>query len=77
MQEDLVALLNDAYQNAADRETAVTLHLFGIKYADAIKEFGSASKLVKASVIPNSYTTEIHKGIKLRRYVTLRANAPI
>ncbi len=48
------------------------IHLFGIKYADEIKESGIAPKeIAKDADINESYGTEISKGMKLKKYVQI------
>lgn len=73
----LADILAHAYANGAEGETVVTLHLFGIKYAREIEAHGSLLELVKSSGIPESYQTEIRKGMNLARYVEIKGNAPI
>ena len=75
--DELPKKLSYAYSNAADKETAVTIHLFGIKYANEIAVFGSVKRLIELSGIPATYQTEISKGIKLSKFVSLNDNAPI
>lgn len=49
------------------------IHLFGIKYGKEIKESGSTFKEVaKAAKINDSYATEISKGAKLAKFVTVK-----
>jgi 5-methylcytosine-specific restriction protein B len=78
-QEDIVTLhqlgqkLNEMYFSADDGETAAMVHLFGIKYATEINELGAAMKsIAKAAGIRESYGTEISKGVKLAKYVTVK-----
>lgn len=65
--------LHEMYSGAGRGETAAMVHLFGIKYADEIKKSGESMKAIaKAADIPESYGTEIAKGVKLAQYVTIR-----
>ena len=69
---ELSAKLNQMYHNAQKGEKVSMIHLFGIKYADGIKESGIAPKeIAKDANINESYGTEIGKGMKLRKYVQI------
>ena len=70
--QELVDELREAYANAPKGNTACTIHLFGIKHGDALREFGSLAKLAKDAGVPESYAVEINKGINLSRYVTIK-----
>lgn len=59
------------YAKAETKEKAVSIHLFGIKYADQIREM-SAKEIVVGAGLPESYKTEIRKGINLTKYVEVR-----
>lgn len=64
--------LKEMYFGSKDGESVVMIHLFGIKYAAEIKELGaSASSIALAAGIQKSYGTEISKGIKLAKFVTV------
>tara|TARA_R110002051_G_scaffold205994_2_gene271798 strand:- start:850 stop:1074 length:225 start_codon:yes stop_codon:yes gene_type:complete len=66
----LAQALNKMYFGAKDKETAAMIHLFGIKYAEEIKACGESSKsIAKAAGIPESYGTEIRKGVNLAKHV--------
>ena len=75
--KNIIKILRDVYFNAAKKEKATTIHLFGIKYAEEIKEYGPLKDLVKAASISYTYQTEIRKGMNLSKYVELKDNAPI
>lgn len=65
--------LHEMYFGSDEGETAAMVHLFGIKYADEIKGSGASMKAIaKAAGINESYGTEIAKGVKLAKYVSLR-----
>jgi hypothetical protein len=67
---ELGDILRKMYTNAPDKEQATFIHLFGIKYGELIlKNNYSASEIVKASGINESYKTEVRKGINLSKYV--------
>lgn len=71
--EELGNILNEMYFNSPDKETVAMIHLFGIKYADKIKELGVSFKdIAKAAKINESYGTEISKGAKLSKYVIVK-----
>ncbi len=69
--------LRTMYNGAPQRETAVMVHLFGIKYAIQIRESGASPRdIVIAAGISESYGTEVNKGINLAKYVRVRESAP-
>jgi 5-methylcytosine-specific restriction protein B len=47
---------------------AVSIHLFGIRYAEQLSDL-SLEEVVKRAGLPTSYKTELRKGINLARYV--------
>ena len=62
--------LNSMYNNAPKGDSVAMIHLFGIKYANEIllNRF-SKKDIANAARIPESYGTEISKGVKLAKYV--------
>jgi 5-methylcytosine-specific restriction protein B len=73
--DELARKLVEMYENA-DGDKAAMVHLFGIRYADEIREAGcSATDIIKlaklqdGSYMLDSYKTEISKGINLAKYV--------
>lgn len=72
--DDLIKKLNEMYFNAKDKETAAMIHLFGIKYADFLREHGSLKKLAHDASIPVSYAIEINKGINLAKFVDIKSD---
>ena len=70
--EELAERLAKIYRSAERGETVAYIHLFAIKYAYEIDECGaSAGEIVRFSGIPESYGTEVGKGIRLARYVSV------
>ena len=68
--KELGEKLSDMYHNAPSGDKVAMIHLFGIKYADEINLSKISNKdiAIKAN-IPESYKTEISKGVKLAKYV--------
>lgn len=65
--------LKDMYNNAPKGESTTMIHLFGITYANEIKNADFTPKdILKAASMPASYYTEISKGIRLAKYVSIR-----
>ena len=61
------------YFGSETGETVAMIHLFGIKYADEISASGESMRAIAlAAGIPESYGTEIGKGVKLSRFVRLK-----
>jgi hypothetical protein len=68
--EELAAILRKMYSDARPKESAVMIHLFGVKYATQIRASGTSPKnIATLAGLPESYGTEINKGINLSRYV--------
>ena len=55
------------------------VHLFGIKYADEIRNCGaSVAEIVRLSALSHTtYATEVSKAVKLARYVVLRPDCDL
>lgn len=70
--EQASKLLSEMYIKAPDKEKALSIHLFAITYADQIK-YMSAKDIVVGAGLPESYKTELRKGINLAKYVQIRA----
>lgn len=55
------------------KEKTIMIHLFGIMYADVIKNNGFTPKnILKYADMPESYNVEINYGIKLAKYVVVK-----
>ncbi|GFZ76027.1 hypothetical protein GCM10011531_00830 [Aquaticitalea lipolytica] len=72
---ELGAVLGKLYHNAPKGEAVAMIHVFGIKYATQIKlsKFNK-KEIAKAAKIPESFGTEISKGVKLSQYVSVKEN---
>lgn len=71
--QELGNALSQMYFESNDGEAVAMIHLFGIKYADEIRESGESMKAIAlAAGIPESYGTEVAKGVKLSKYVQLK-----
>lgn len=68
--EEAIRILSDMYSQAPNRETAVQVHLFGIKYADQLKGLNLYHVAERATGNRN-WGTEINKGRNLAKYVKL------
>lgn len=64
-------ILADMYKKAPDKEKALSIHLFGVKYAEQIRGI-PAQQIAICADLPKSYGTEIRKGINLAKYVDVR-----
>ncbi|MDP4271682.1 MAG: hypothetical protein Q8909_16410 [Bacteroidota bacterium] len=70
---DLGIKSNEMYNNAPDGASVAMIHLFGIKYANEILQSKYSKKdIANAAGIPESYGTEISKGVKLANYVKVK-----
>ncbi len=69
---ELALELKSMYENSSNEKTTM-IHLFGIKYADEIKQVGCTPReILKTADMPESYQTEISKGIRLAKYVNVK-----
>lgn len=58
-------------RGAQTSEIATYVHLFGIKFAEELDGI-SLPEITARAGISNKYKTEIHKGRKLAKYVTIK-----
>ena len=72
-ENEAIIKLRDMYRNAPPREKKTHIHLFGIKYADELKEL-SINFVADRATGSDAYGTEIRNGIRLAKYVQLRDN---
>jgi len=68
---ELGTILKEMYETGLPKKEATTyIHLFGIKYANEIQNNRlSIPEIVRASGISVAYATEVHKGVRLGKYV--------
>lgn len=71
--EELSKALSDMHDSAPEGEKPTMIRLFGIKYADEIRDCGATvTEIVRRSSVRDSYNAEVSKGIQLARYVIAR-----
>jgi hypothetical protein len=63
--------LREAYVQAPYGDVAVRIYLFGIVHAERLDGVNRKELCVVAGISEN-WVTEIHKGMRLSEYVTLR-----
>lgn len=69
---ELAMRLKEMYENSSNEKTTM-IHLFGIMYAEEIMGCGSTPKeILKLANMPESYQTEISKGVRLSKYVDVK-----
>lgn len=68
---ELAAVFKGLYHEAAKGNTVVTIHLFGIKYANQLKGHNLKDICTLADV-PTSFATEIRKGMRLAEHIILK-----
>lgn len=72
--DDAAKELSKMYREGIpNREQAVSVHLFGIKFATQLDGMPLKEIAIRAGISP-AYATEIRKGINLARYVQLKSN---
>ena len=70
---ELVSILRQMYHGAPDGETVTMVHLFGVKFADQIRDCGASVKdLTVNAGLPETYLTEIKKAMNLAKYVDVK-----
>ena len=72
MVDDLARELKAKYGGASKSDKVVQIHLFGIKRAAALKNVSLPDLLARAGM-PDSYKTELRKGIRLSEHVDLKS----
>jgi len=71
--QDLATELKKMYTNAPKGDGTTMIRLFGIKYAEELKECdASMTEIATLSKIAASYHAEISKGIRLAKYVEVK-----
>ena len=69
---ELGCRLREMYDTPGTQKSTM-IHLFGILYADQMQRAGCRPiDVVRSAQLPESYVTEVNKGIRLSRYVVLR-----
>lgn len=64
--------LKEMYETKGTNKTTM-IHLFGVIYANEMREAGiKPIEVVKAAQMPESYQTEVNKGMNLSTYVDLK-----
>jgi hypothetical protein len=69
--EQLARIFKERYHSAPKGQVAMTVHLFGIEFADELAGHSLKSICALADA-PHSYHTEINKGIRLAEFVALK-----
>lgn len=64
-------LAKDYAKASVTREQALSVHLFGIRYAEQIAGM-SLKEIVVRAEIPRTYATELRKGVNLAKYVEIK-----
>ena len=68
--------LRRMYDEAPQGDQVAAIHLFGIRFWKELSGRRINKKeILRAAGLPDSYTTEISKGIKLSQYVTVNNDA--
>jgi len=71
-ESELTAELKRMYNDAPHGESTTMIHLFGIMYADELKNRDTSVARIAANSVGPAYHTEISKGIRLAKYVDLK-----
>jgi len=69
--QELGRILKEMYETAPSKSMVAMIHLFGIKYAEEIKNCSCSNiEIIEEAGLNKSYKVELSKGIKLSEYVT-------
>ncbi|MEH3045957.1 HTH-like domain-containing protein [Sphingomonas adhaesiva] len=68
--DELARQLRADYDAAPRGRQAASIHLFGIRHAQALRGV-SKSAVAERAGLPKSYGTEINKGVQLSEYVAI------
>ena len=69
---ELAGILRRMHHNAPRGEQSTATHLFGIRYeAELSAPHIIIKRMVERSGVAKSYDTEVHKGMRLAKYVEL------
>ncbi|MYB18472.1 MAG: hypothetical protein F4Y16_05735 [Holophagales bacterium] len=72
--QELARILRTMYEDAKRGQKVAMIHLFGIKYAEAIRGCdGSPAEIARLACGYPSYGVEINKGCVLADFVEIRA----
>ncbi len=70
---ELISTLRQMYHDAPDGETVTMVHLFGVKFAEQIRDSGASVKDITVRAgLPETYLTEIKKAMNLAKYVEVK-----
>ena len=70
--EELALILRERYEKAKRNEASMEVHLFGIEYAEEIRESDyKVAELVELAGISKGYAAEVSKGMKLASRVKI------
>ena len=73
--KDLGLILKKMYDSAGDKQQAVSIHMFGIKYGKIILEKDyKPSEIIKFSGLNESYASEVTKGINIYKFLSANPN---
>ncbi len=70
--DEMAKELAGRYKSASQGEQVTEIHLFGIRHASALDGVSLPDLLARAGM-PDSYKTEIRKGIRLAPYVSIKS----
>ncbi|MDP2782328.1 hypothetical protein [Devosia sp.] len=69
--EDAAQLLSERYSSAGDGSKVVAIHVFGIEFADQIRNMSKVELATRAGISPK-YGTELNKAVRLAEFVRLK-----
>ncbi|CAC9611764.1 hypothetical protein [uncultured Gammaproteobacteria bacterium] len=68
--EELITKLSEMYENAPPNDSTTMITLFGIKYANELRDCGNPiTEIARRSSISDNYDSEISLGMRLEKYV--------
>ncbi|ETP67319.1 hypothetical protein G159_19435 [Planococcus glaciei CHR43] len=74
MEKKFGEILSEMYRRAPEGDKVTFIHLFGIRYAEDIKKNNlSIKRILEYSTVKPSFSTEVNKGVKLAKYVSIKS----
>lgn len=69
--DEIARRLRESYDKAGKGHKALSIHLFGIRYADVLADMPLNEVVIRAGV-RETYQTELRKGINIAPHVVLK-----
>jgi hypothetical protein len=71
---ELGKILKKDYENAKPKQQVISIYLFSIHFNNEIK-YAGIKEVIEQSGIPNTYTSEVSKGVRLSQFVSINTES--